>query len=325
MTLVALVDCAQHDGLRLAVERHPRFDLAVGSTAGEPVACDFALAVDHGPAPDVAEVRRYLTAGTGCRPDVVACRHQLSSDGSDAVVAPFPVEPPPIRGEDGLGVFVRGPGADEASEALEGAGHVVHSEIVADTAVVLDSSPEYSDVAAVRRAMAAERVVIGLGSNHTLVDTIRPATDGLIVDDMRAALTEVDRLLRNPLELARLGFEARAATAEASWARVLRALTTRPLTRLPRLDSLGARAAAGAWRRRLGHAVPWSDAELSDELVLGRREAPLGPEFDLAKVSPLRLWALRRGLRGFDVEIAAGSGTLRHDVPGTPTPHSSES
>ncbi len=90
MTLVALVDCAQHGGLRLAVERHPRFDLAVGSTAGEPVACDFALAVDHGPAPDVAEVRRYLTAGTGGRPAVVACRPQPSSDGPAPVGAPFP-------------------------------------------------------------------------------------------------------------------------------------------------------------------------------------------------------------------------------------------
>ncbi|MDG2111999.1 MAG: hypothetical protein P8N02_05230, partial [Actinomycetota bacterium] len=147
----------------------------------------------------------------------------------------------------------------------------------------------------------------------------------LIVVDVDGALDEVRRLVLDRLEIARLGFEARAAVAEASWDRVLRALTLRGLGETPVLDGLGARAARALWSSRLGSASAWGDAELSDDLVLTGSSLDDGRRIELGEVAALRRWSLRRGVSGVDVDNTSPSGTLRHHAPRTPTSHAPES
>jgi len=283
-----------HEGLLGALRRRADIELVVlepwkRAGAGE---CDVVLSVDDGPAPRHPQARRYGTEGPAAEHDVVATRSQLQPGGPVVCVA-FPVADDLLR-----------------SDPLD--------PTDASRIAVFDRPASVRDV---REAMAVETAIVGVRDDPVLRDCIRDRTDGLLVRNEGEAAEVAEALHRTPDEVDRLGLEARAAVARASWRAIARALLRRPLASMPRLRDEGALGVGPRWALRLGSASRWAAAQPDDAGLLLSGDAGATTRMDLQTVSPLRRRIIQRALAAGDAREPEVSGTVPGDAEGPATPN----
>jgi len=291
---VGIVEHELHTGLLAALRGRADIELVVLEPwkDGNAADCDVVLSVDDGPAPRHPDTRRYVTAGvTGAR-DVVAIRSQLRANGP-RVCAPFPVSVELL--------------AVEPSKPI-------------DPARILVVDPPRG-VREIREAMALEIVVVGLRDDAVLRDCIRPRTDGVLVATPADLDAAVANLRRRPDEVDRLGLEARAAVAGASWRRVARALLRRPLEAVPTLSPFGSSAVIQRWSPRLGSAGRWATARLDEDALVLDGQGAESARMDISSLSPLKRHALERAIAPSDARAPGLSGTVPGDAEGPATPN----
>jgi|TARA_B110000444_G_scaffold230794_1_gene238286 hypothetical protein len=264
---------------------------------------EFVVTCDDLPVPPGAPVRRYVTHTdvVSLEWSVVAARHLLPKAlrrGIERpVVAPLPVEFKKNCSRDAATVAVlSGKWASEISVRLKSRG--IDSEEVAGagtSSLVIDASSEGSGVYRIRFPMAAEIPVVGFVSNPCARDTIRHQSNGLLGSNAEEIVLLTSELLKNKPELKRLGFEARATLAEASWGRVARALLHKGRVGYPELEELGSAAKYHRWVERLGHAAEWKDGHLVENVEgLAMRQTNGGRQISLKMREGLRKKMLER-------------------------------
>lgn len=255
---VGIVDHPAHRGLAAAVAMRSGLEYLELAEEGADDGFDgVVLAVDDGPAPAGALVRRYATRPDVDQPAAVALRSLLAvGDGPVPPVAPLPVEDVPLRAAQADQVAVVGSlrGTPVADALRERAVGIVEDPDAPTAGIVVVTDVDAVELADLRRWMAAERAVVGLASHPTLRDTLHHRTTGLLVD-VNDLIDAAASLVADAFERGRLGYEARVEVARASWRRVLRALLVSPLVRQPRLEVMSRGAAEVQWRGRLGVAL----------------------------------------------------------------------
>ena len=220
------------EGLAEAVASRYQGEVEQVISANENIGYEFVVTYDDLPVPPGVPIRRYVTHMDVVSSEwsVVAARHLLPKAlrrGIERpVVAPLPVEFKKNCSRDAATVAVlNGKWASEISVRLKSHGIDIEEVAVAGTpSLVIDGSSGGSGIYRIRFPMAAEIPVVGLVSNACATDTIRHQSNGLLGSSAEEIVLLAMELLKNKPELKRLGFEARATVAEASWGRVARAL-----------------------------------------------------------------------------------------------------
>ena len=262
------------DGLAEALTSRYQGEVEQVSSTTQNIGYEFVVSYDDLPVPSGVAIRRYVTHIDAVSPEwsVVAARHLLPEAARrgtpSPLCAPLPVESKKNCSQGAASVAVlHGKWASEISLRLKS--HGIDNEEVAEAGaslLVVDGSSEGSGVYRIRFPMAAEIPVIGLVSNSCATDTIRHQSNGLLASSAEEIVLLASELLRNRPELKRLGFEARATVAEASWGRVARALLQQGRVGYPELEQLGSAAKYHRWVERLGHAAEWKDGQLLEHI-----------------------------------------------------------
>lgn len=262
------------EGLVEALTSRYKGEVEQVTSANQKTGYEFVVACDDLPVPSGVPIRRYVTHMDAVSSEwsVVAARHLLPEalrrGTQRPIVAPLPVKSIKKCSQgDATVAVLSGKWASEISAGL--IQHGIDSEETAEagaTSLVIDASPEGSGIHRIRFPMAAEIPVVGLASNPCATDTIRHGSNGLLGSSVEEIVLLAGELLKNKPELKRLGFEARATLAEASWERVARALLQQGRVGYPELEQLGGAAKYYRWVERLGHATEWKDGLLLDNV-----------------------------------------------------------
>ena len=291
------------EGLVAALNSRYNGELEQLTSVNQNTGYEFVVTCDDLPVPPGAPIRRYVTHVDVVSSEwsVVAARHLLPEalrrGTQRPVVAPLPVEPKKNCSQSGATVAVlSGKWASEISIRLRS--HGIESEEVAESgasSLVIDASSEGSGIRRIRLPMATEIPVVGLISNPCAADTIRHRSTGLLGNHAEEIVTLVSELLKNKPELKRLGFEARATVAEASWERVARALLQQGRVGYPKLEQLGGEVKYHRWVERLGHAAEWKNGVLLENVEgLAMRQLSGGRQIGLKMGDGLRKKMLER-------------------------------
>jgi hypothetical protein len=291
------------EGLAEAVASRYQGEVEQVISANENIGYEFVVAYDDLPVPPGVPIRRYVTHMDVVSSEwsVVAARHLLPEGlrrGTQwPIVAPLPVESRKNCSRDAATVAVlNGKWASEISVRLKSHGIDIEEVAVAGTpSLVIDGSSGGSGIYRIRFPMAAEIPVVGLVSNACATDTIRHQSNGLLGNSAEEIVLLASELLKNKPELKRLGFEARATVAEASWGRVARALLHERRVGYPELEQLGSAAKHHRWVERLGHAAEWKNGHLLENVEgLAMRQLNGGRQIDLKMREGLRKKMLER-------------------------------